>query len=149
MVTSLKFRNIDASPDEPVETWPFEGILAALERGTLPDWRRIASVVAKNPWGTVARQVEQAVAMGLPYGVGPFMTSIIRDARETRAALERDEVVHDIRQLLSISQLSRAEFASAIGTSATRLSTYLSGKVNPSASLMVRMRALAKEKKTA
>ena len=41
MTTALRFRNIDASPDDPVETWPFEGILAAVERGTLPDWRRL------------------------------------------------------------------------------------------------------------
>ena len=32
MATALKFRNIEASPDDPVETWPFEGILAAVER---------------------------------------------------------------------------------------------------------------------
>ena len=31
MTTALKFRNIDASPDDPVETWPFEGILAAVD----------------------------------------------------------------------------------------------------------------------
>jgi hypothetical protein len=32
MTTALKFRNISASPDDPVDTWPFEGILAAVER---------------------------------------------------------------------------------------------------------------------
>jgi hypothetical protein len=31
-VSTLRFRNIDASPDDPVETWPFEGVLAAIER---------------------------------------------------------------------------------------------------------------------
>jgi hypothetical protein len=45
MTTALKFRNIDASPDDPIETWPFEGILAAVERGTLPDWRRLAAAI--------------------------------------------------------------------------------------------------------
>ena len=29
MTTSLKFRDITASPDDPVGTWPFEGILAS------------------------------------------------------------------------------------------------------------------------
>ncbi len=146
MATSLKFRNIDASPDDPVETWPFEGILAALERGTLPDWRRIASVITNDPWGAVARQVEEAVAMGLPYGVGPFMESIIRSARDARAGPERDEVVHDILRLLTISGLSRTEFASAIGTSPSRLSPYLSGKGVPSAARMVRLRVLAQRR---
>jgi hypothetical protein len=31
MTTPLKFRNITASPEDPVETWPFEGVLAAVE----------------------------------------------------------------------------------------------------------------------
>jgi hypothetical protein len=32
MTTVLKFRNVSASPNDPVESWPFEGILAAVER---------------------------------------------------------------------------------------------------------------------
>ena len=36
---SLAFRNIDVSPEEPVEVWPTEAILTALERGGLGHWR--------------------------------------------------------------------------------------------------------------
>jgi hypothetical protein len=68
MTTALRFRNIDASPDDPVETWPFEGILAAVERGTLPDWRRLASAIQADPWGPVAHQVLEAVHLSHPYG---------------------------------------------------------------------------------
>jgi transcriptional regulator with XRE-family HTH domain len=39
--------------------------------------------------------------------------------------------------------LSQQDFALRLGTSRPRLSTYLSGKVTPSASLMVRMRRVA------
>lgn len=53
MTTALKFRNITASPEDPVETWPFEGVLAAVERGTLPDWRRLARAIQADPWGPV------------------------------------------------------------------------------------------------
>ena len=49
MTTPLKFRNITASPEDPVETWPFEGVLAAVERGTLPDWRRLARAIRADP----------------------------------------------------------------------------------------------------
>ena len=68
MTTALRFRNIDASPDDPVETWPFEGILAAVERGTLPDWRRLANAIRADPWGPVAHQVLEAVQLSHPYG---------------------------------------------------------------------------------
>lgn len=49
-MSAPKFRNITASVDDPVETWPFEGILAAVERGTLPDWRRLAAAIRADPW---------------------------------------------------------------------------------------------------
>ncbi len=66
MTTALKFRNITASPDDPVDTWPFEGILAAVERGTLPDWRRLAAVIRADPWGPVAQQVLEAIRLSRP-----------------------------------------------------------------------------------
>jgi hypothetical protein len=140
-MTTLRLRNVDASPDDPVETWPFEGVLAALERGTLPDWQRLAAAIVDEPWGDVARQVEEALALDLPYGVGPLTRATLEHVRGERATAEREEVAREIRRLLVDSGRSRANFASRIGTSTSRLSTYLSGSVTPSAALMVRMRA--------
>ena len=77
MATALRFRNIDASPDDPVETWPFEGILAAVERGTLPDWRRLASAIRADPWGPVAHQVLEAVHLSHPYGTTELLQGIV------------------------------------------------------------------------
>jgi len=55
---------------------------------------------------------------------------------------DREEVAAEIADLVTRSGLTRAEFASRIGTSASRLSTYLAGTVTPSAALLVRMRRL-------
>ncbi len=61
--------------------------------------------------------------------------------RVARAANdEREQVAREVRALISSSGLTAAEFAARLGTSASRLSTYSSGKVSPSAALMVRMR---------
>jgi hypothetical protein len=38
-MTTLTFRNVDASPTDPVETWPYEGLVAAVERGSLSTYR--------------------------------------------------------------------------------------------------------------
>lgn len=46
---SLPFQNLDVSPDEPVTAWPTEGVLAALERGVLAEWRRLAAAVRDAP----------------------------------------------------------------------------------------------------
>jgi DNA-binding transcriptional regulator YiaG len=144
VTTALKFRNITASPDDPVETWPFEGILAAVERGTLPDWRRLAAAIRADPWGPVARQVLDAVRLSHPYGTTELLEGVIERARKLAADSEREDVASEVRDLLARSGLSQHDFAQRLGTSRSRLSTYMSGKVMPSAALMVRMRRAAR-----
>lgn len=106
--------NADASPDDPIAEWPAEAIQTALERGSLRYWRRLAEA----------------------------MERVIADARETAEADERRAVAAEISRLVDESGLTRAEFASRIGTSASRLSTYVDGKVTPSASLLLRMKGV-------
>lgn len=141
-MTELAFRNVDAHPDDFVETWPAEAVRAALERGGLSHWRRLVAAVRTDPWGPVARRVEEAVTVDPPYGVGILMADVLADARKEAERRERAEVTAEIGRLVSESGLTRVEFASRIGTSASRLSTYLSGAVMPSAALLVRMRRL-------
>lgn len=47
-------------------------------------------------------------------------------------------VARRIRDAIALSGLSQKEFANLMGTSASRLSTYASGKVCPSAAFLVR-----------
>ena len=143
MNTPLKFRNITASPQDPVETWPFEGVLAAVERGTLPDWRRLARAIQADPWGPVAQQVLEAVHLSRPYGTAELLEEVVGRAREVAADSERAEVAAEVSGLVRASGLSQQDFAARLGTSRSRLSTYMSGKVMPSAALMVRMRQAA------
>ena len=144
MTTALRFRNLAASSDDPVETWPFEEILAAVERGTLPDWRRLAKVIRADPWGPVAQQVLEAVHLARPYGTAQLLEGVVERARKRAADSERAEVAAEVRRLVSESGLSQREFAARIGTSRSRLSTYASGKVTPSATLLVRMGRVAR-----
>jgi transcriptional regulator with XRE-family HTH domain len=58
-------------------------------------------------------------------------------------ASEREAVATEIAELIEASGLSRGDFATRIGTSASRLSTYATDKVTPSAALLVRMRRAA------
>ena len=144
MTTSLKFSNIEASPEDPVQTWPFAGILAAVERGTLPDWRRLAEAIDADPWGPVAQQVIEALSLSRPYGTAELLEGVIGRARAEAADAERQEVAAEIRNLVDGSGLSRQDFAGRIGTSRSRLSTYISGQVVPSAALVVRIRRVAR-----
>ena len=58
---TVSFRNVSVRPADPVAEWPTEAVRAALERGGLPEWRRIADEIAKEPWGRTARQVEEVL----------------------------------------------------------------------------------------
>lgn len=142
---AIAFRNLDFDPARPLAQWPSEAILTLIERGTLADWRRLNAEIHNEPWGEVARKVEQALRVSQAYGVTSLLQRAIGRAREQAAARERREVAAQIRQCLDESGLSRREFAERLGTSTSRLSTYLTGKVTPSATLLVRMRGLCPE----
>jgi len=142
-MSSLAFRNVDASPSDPVSAWPIEAIQTALERGGLAGWRRLATEIRSQPWGPVTRRIEGVLEYSRPYGVAKTMELVIAIARSEAERGERQAVADDVNQLIETSDLSRAEFASRIGTSPSRLSTYATGKVTPSAALMVRMHSVA------
>jgi ribosome-binding protein aMBF1 (putative translation factor) len=139
----LAFRNLTITPDAPVPEWPTEAVQAALERGDLADWHRIVAAMQADPWGRTARQVEEVLSHSRPYGVTEAMQTALSRARQRAEANERAAVAAEIREAVERSGLSQAEFASRIGTSASRLSTYASGKVTPSATLMLRIRRVA------
>jgi DNA-binding transcriptional regulator YiaG len=140
---ALVFRNLTISPDAPVSQWPTEAVQAALERGDLADWHRMVAEIRSDPWGRTARQVEEVLSHSRPYGVAEAMETVLSRARERAEAGERAAVAAEIRAAVERSGLGQAAFASRIGTSASRLSTYMSGKVTPSATLMLRIRRVA------
>jgi DNA-binding transcriptional regulator YiaG len=140
---ALAFRNLTISPDAPVSKWPAEAVLTALERGDLGDWHRIAVQIQADPWGKTARQVEEILTHSRPYGVAEIMETVLSRARQQAEDAERTAIAAQVQEAVKNSGLSQAEFASRIGTSASRLSTYVSGKVTPSATLMLRISRLA------
>lgn len=136
----VSFRNVDVDPSSPVESWPFEAIVTVIERGTIGDWAVLARAIDGDPWGVVARQVEEYLDDSRPYGVAPLLERAIARARRTAEVSERERVAAEIASLVEDSGLTLSDLASRLGTSASRLSTYRSGRVVPSATFMVRLR---------
>jgi DNA-binding XRE family transcriptional regulator len=139
---STAFRNVEGLPTMAVEQWPYEALVAAIERGAISDWLPLIRAIEQRPWGTVARRVDEYLGYASPYGVGPLLGRSVTRARAAAEARERQVVAARVRALRTESGLSSAEFARAIGTSRSRLSTYASGKVVPAATLLVRMETL-------
>lgn len=140
---AVRFRNLSTTPDDAISTWPSEAVLTVLERGDLGDLRRLRDAIAVDPWGPIARKTEEVLSHTRPYGVAELMDSAIARARVRAEADERATVAAELRGLIELSGLSRADFAGRVGTSRSRLSTYASGKVVPAATLMVRARRVA------
>lgn len=135
------FRNVEGSPTDPVETWPFEGLSAVIERGLLPDWQPILREVQAQPWGVVSRQVLRYTDIHPDDAAAPFFRLFVSRAREDREEAERQEVAQRVRSAIAASGLKAADFALRIGTSASRLSTYATGRVTPSAAMLLRIEA--------
>lgn len=140
-------RHVDVDPSAPVNTWPYEALVAVLERGSIRDWAVITSEIGRDPWGPVARQVEEYLIQESPEGLSPLLHRAITRARRAAEELERASVATRVSELVAESGLSPTEFAERIGTSRTRLSTYRHGRVTPSAALMLRMERVAAEAK--
>jgi predicted XRE-type DNA-binding protein len=138
-VTSLQFRNVDASPDDDVRTWPYEALVTAIDRGLVPDWQPVFAEIRRSPWGDVARRIERYLSYREPDGVSVLFSLAIEHARNDTESATRAEVARRVRVAVERSGLSNARFAALVGTSASRLSTYCSGKVTPSAAMLVRI----------
>lgn len=138
-MAELVFRNIDASPRDPVESWPYEGLVTAIERGSLSDWRRIAEAIRRAPWGSVARDVEAYAAYGDEADTAELLMEAIRRARRRAEQADRAEVTRRVGAAIRRSGLPARRFAAEVGTSASRLSTYRSGSVQPSAAMLLRI----------
>ena len=139
---TVAFRNVRSGPTDPVSRWPTEAVQAALERGGLAEWRRLAEEVRARPWGRTARQIEEVLSHSRPYGTAELLERTVETARARAEGEERAAVAAELRELVRRSGLVQAEFARRLGTSASRLSSYVNGAVVPSATLMVRARRI-------
>lgn len=142
-MSNLRFRNLTATPADPVEQWGVEALLAAVDRGSLPDWRRINDAVKAEPWGPFTSQLLQALELAEDRGVRKTLERAVVHAREEVEQAARREVRRRLAALVEESGLTAAEFAVRLGTSPSRLSTYLSGRVVPSGALVVRAEGVA------
>lgn len=135
----VSFRNVEVSPGDDVTTWPYEALVTVVERGLVADWQVVFAEVRRRPWGPVARKVERIAAATDDAAAGRLFALVVERARLDMEHAERDAVSARVCAAIAASGLTAADFASRVGTSASRLSTYASGKVTPSAAMLLRI----------
>lgn len=106
-------------------------------------WVRALNDLRDHPWG---READRLIASVEAEAGGQWL-AVVRDAveilRERRSAQERLDVSRMVAEAVRASGMSQAELARAVGTSPSRLSTYVSGSVTPSASMLLRIMRVA------
>lgn len=120
-----------------------QGVAEVWDAG-IAAWRSQIAIIADNPWTAYPVDLQRlALLADLP-----VLAAIIGEAthvyRDRSARRERAEVAREIRRLVAISGLSQRQFASMVGTSASRISTYSTGAVTPAATMMLRIRRFSK-----
>ncbi len=139
---SVSFRNVDADPDDDVCSWPYEALVTVIDRGLVQDWQPVFAELRRAPWGPLARRVERYLSYREPDGVSALFRLAVDEARRNSEVVEREEAADRIRTAVTRSGLTAAEFAAMVGTSASRLSTYINGSVTPSAAMLVRIETI-------
>ncbi len=133
----LRFRNIDATPDDPVEAWGSEGMLAAIDRGYAADWRKLIAALVANPDLRPAFDEAREAAESRA-------TVALLDATLERAERSPSEAaLARLRSAYRGTRMTQAELASRLGTSRSRLNSYLSGKVTPAMDVLIAIEQIA------
>jgi hypothetical protein len=143
---ALAFRNLDVSPDAPVEEWGFEGLLAAVDRGDLADWRRVAAAVSRAPRGEVAELLHEVFEAAEDSGASAALRRYVDLAVQREERREREAVAGELGALWRASGMDQGTYARRLGTSRSRLNTYLNGRTVPLATVLVRARSLAESR---
>lgn len=123
----------------PAEGWSLPNMVQAIEQGDLVDWQHLAHEARVKPWGTVARTIPAAGDAADEVAVATALRGVVVFARGLRDRLEREEVARRVTKFVKVTGLTQKAIATRIGTSASRLSTYMNGSVTPSASMMIRI----------
>lgn len=139
----MKFRNLTISPDVPVGEWGVEGILAALERGGLNEWRRISQEVLAAPHGVAAQDLEQALAMTESQGAARLLRCFLE---RTRAG-DKELFAREFRSLVDQLAMTHQEVADILGTSRPRVSSCCSGAVAPNAVVLWKLQNLLSDRR--
>ncbi|MCR1784587.1 helix-turn-helix domain-containing protein [Nocardioides carbamazepini] len=140
---ALVLHDVESVPSAtPVRT--VGQLLALLARGSVAEWRAHLGIVAASPWGPYAHELLRLAERSRSPQAQAVVEQAVARCRERREASERALVARDIKACIVRAGISQREFAAHVGTSPSRLSTYVTGAVVPSAAMLLRIRRVSR-----
>lgn len=132
-------------PEEGLPSLESESdLLEVFRSGDLHLWRRLVGAALAEPW---AGRIDVHLSLLDPEARPAEFAGVRALADMARRLAEEDErraVADHIRTTIASTGLTQREFASLVGTSPSRLSTYVTGNVTPSAAMLLRINRMAK-----
>lgn len=138
---ALLFADVALDAAAPTDLTSVRSALVALSHGgSVVEGREALGMLATEPWGPLADELtDQAAAADRD-----AIATLLAWCREWRADQDRRVVGRQIQRLIALSGVTQRQFAARIGTSPSRLSSYVTGAVTPSATLLLRMQRSAR-----
>lgn len=135
-------RNVDVDHARPVAQLHPDAIEAMLDRGSISDWRLLVEEIRRQPWGRLARLVDDIASRGEHYGVDQLMhRSIVRARRDADAGARRRFAAR-LRAMRHQAGLTLREVPELAGTSESRLSASENSRVAPTTTVFRRIEAV-------
>ncbi|GAA1511839.1 helix-turn-helix domain-containing protein [Nocardioides humi] len=119
-------------------------VLEALTHGTAPTWRALVAAAMADPWSRTAVGQLALIDPATHPVEAAGMRAAIELCRRLTEEDERRAVASHIRSAIGTTGLTQREFAALVGTSPSRLSTYVTGAVTPSAAMVLRINRTAR-----
>lgn len=132
-------RNVTVDSTCPVSALHPEVVEIMMDRGSLSDWRLLVAEIEREPWGRIARIVENVASWGEHYGVDRLMGRVIARSREQVDSEARQRYAARIRSWRHDAGLTLRQLAELAGTSESRLSAYENAKVAPTTTVLGRL----------
>ena len=124
-------------------------LLDLVHHGNARRWRAALLPLIESPWGPYGEHVVRLCQEADLPVIGEVLQECRKVYQRRQERRERDAIAREIRRLVAISGLTQRQFASQIGTSPSRLSTYVNGRVVPSAAMLLRIRRVAQAQQRA
>lgn len=114
-------------------------LVGVVDAGTVLEWRHHLAMIAASPWSPYSQRLVELATKAHRQPAATIVERFTEVCQGQHKEREREQVADEVRRLVYASGVTQGQFARWVGTSPSRLSTYVSGSVTPSASLMLRM----------
>lgn len=135
-------RNVDVNASQRVAELHPEAVEIMMDRGSLADWRLLATEIRSRPWGRIAHLVENIAGWGEHYGVDLLLQRVVERARQRVDHDARRRYAERLRARRHTAGLTLRETAELAGTSESRLSAYENARVAPTTTVLGRIEAM-------